>query len=421
MKSYSKGVTVDLRRALFGIAKALDNIGVETKNHGQRVGYIAYKCALSVGWEEEQAQLAFYLGLIHDCGVTQGDELMGLLSEFVPHGTHKHCQKGYQILKECPALSIFSKPVLYHHTPWRELKDTPISLLEKELAAVVMLADRVDYLYGETASDRFGNLTRDSKSYIVQCLTASMDDLFEPNLVQHMCELVDTDDFWFSMEINYIESMSSKLAPIPFFSQHMSLDETISFGEFIAKVVDAKSSFTFQHSLKVGQLSEYLAKQLGYSSPTQRKMYLAGLVHDIGKLQTPSDVLHKAGSLTEEEYCCIKRHATDTRFSLQELFLSDQICEWASNHHERLDGSGYPLGKTAEQLDQPSRIIAVVDVFQALTQSRPYRAGMSLEQTIAILKELVDTHKLDKEVFSCLSKHAEYCYELSTEQMALEA
>ncbi|MFA0373054.1 HD domain-containing protein, partial [Vibrio sp. 10N.222.54.F6] len=75
-----------------------------------------------------------------------------------------HCQKGYQILKECPVLSIFSKPVLYHHTPWIELKTMPISELEKELAAIVMLADRVDYLYGVTSSDRYGNLTPDGKA-----------------------------------------------------------------------------------------------------------------------------------------------------------------------------------------------------------------------------------------------------------------
>ena len=412
-------VTVDLRRALLGIARALDNVGFESKNHGQRVGYIAYRCAQSVGWEEEQAQLAFSLGLIHDCGITQMDEHRSLLTSLVPEGTHHHCQKGHQILKECPVLSIFAKPVLYHHTPWEELQYLPMGMLEKELAAIIMLADRVDYLYGETASDRFGNLTPAGKASIIECLTNSAGTLFESNLVQHMCELVDNDDFWFSMDISYIEIMSSKFSAVPFFSQKMTLGETIAFGEFIAKLVDAKSSFTFQHSLKVGQLTEYLAKQLGYSQTTQRKLYLAGLVHDIGKLQTPRDVLHKPGSLTDEEFCCIKRHATDTRFSLQELFHSPQICEWASNHHERLDGSGYPLGKTAEQLDQPSRIVAVVDVFQALSQSRPYRDGMSLEQTMAIMTDLVSCNKLDKDVFSCLRKHAQYCFDLSTDRVSM--
>jgi HD-GYP domain-containing protein (c-di-GMP phosphodiesterase class II) len=74
------------------------------------------------------------------------------------------------------------------------------------------------------------------------------------------------------------------------------------------------------------------------------------------------------------------------------------------------------MGKTAEQLDKPSRIVAVVDVFQALTQSRPYRPGMSLEQTLAILDDHVQNHKLDAEVFSCLKKHAQYCFELSTDK-----
>jgi HD-GYP domain-containing protein (c-di-GMP phosphodiesterase class II) len=74
------------------------------------------------------------------------------------------------------------------------------------------------------------------------------------------------------------------------------------------------------------------------------------------------------------------------------------------------------MGKTAEQLDKPSRIVAVVDVFQALTQSRPYRAGMSLEQALSILDEHVNNHKLDAEVFACLKKHAQYCFELSTDK-----
>ena len=74
------------------------------------------------------------------------------------------------------------------------------------------------------------------------------------------------------------------------------------------------------------------------------------------------------------------------------------------------------MGKTAEDLDQPSRIVAVVDVFQALTQSRPYRAGMTLEETLAILTDYVDNFKLDREVFECLNKHAQYCFELSTDK-----
>ena len=279
-----------------------------------------------------------------------------------------------------------------------------------------MLADRVDYLYGITYSDRYGNLTADGKASIIERLTEQADEMFKTNLVKHMCELVVLDDFWFSMEIPYIENMRDNFEPVPFFSQQMSLDETVDFAEFIANVVDTKSSFTFKHSLKVGQLSEYLAKQLGYSYTTQRKLYLAGLVHDIGKLQTPNDILHKPGLLTEEEYCCIKRHATDTRFSLQELFSSPQICQWASNHHERLDGSGYPMGKMADELDQPSRIVAVVDVFQALSQSRPYRVGMTLEQTMTILRDHVENYKLDRKVFECLEKHAQYCFELSTDK-----
>ncbi len=205
------------------------------------------------------------------------------------------------------------------------------------------------------------------------------------------------------------------LDSVPFFSSNIGLDETIDIAELFAKVVDAKSTFTFQHSLKVAQLSKYLAKQLAYSPKMQKMLYLAGLVHDIGKLCTPDVVLHKPGKLTAEEYTCIKRHATDTRFILQGIITSPLINEWASNHHERLDGSGYPLGKIAQELDRPSRIVALSDVFQALTQSRPYREDITLQQALQIVGEMVDANQLDREIFDCLTQHADYCYQLSVD------
>jgi HD-GYP domain-containing protein (c-di-GMP phosphodiesterase class II) len=96
------------------------------------------------------------------------------------------------------------------------------------------------------------------------------------------------------------------------------------------------------------------------------------------------------------------------------MFKDSLVIDWAANHHERLDGSGYPLGLTAKQLDGPSRLVAVTDVFQALTQSRPYRAGLSLEKSLSILEELVDDGKLDRQVFECISANREVCYRIST-------
>ncbi|WP_367990381.1 HD domain-containing phosphohydrolase [Vibrio sp. NTOU-M3] len=408
-------VGVDLHQVLIGIAKALDSVGLDEIHHGHRVGYMAYCCAKRMGWPEEISQVALAVGLIHDCGVSQQSERSELLTHLISSDSHLHCLRGYERLIECKPLQSLALPVFHHHTWWQELREmSAVSEQNKQLAALVFVADRVDYLYARMEPDNYGNITPTAKQAIIQELTQNTHTLFEPNTVQHMCELVDNDEFWFAMKREYIEVMISQLAPFPFFDAHLTLEDTIQLAELSAKIIDAKSSFTFDHSFHVARLSEYLGYKMGYSETMQRMLYLAGLVHDIGKLDTPVSILHKSSELTDAEYACIKRHSTDTRYALQAMLKSEQIIEWASNHHERLDGSGYPAGKHASQLDKPSRIIAVADVFQALTQSRPYRHGLDLNEVLNLVYELVEDNKLDREVYECIASNAAACYRIST-------
>ena len=418
MDALLDNVSIDLRNLLFEIATSLDAVGVDDIQHGYRVAYMAYKCSKRMGWEEELAQVSFALGLIHDCGVSKPKERASLLAAMQPENVQAHCDKGYQLLSVCPPLSGLALPVLYHHTEWRTLsKDSRPSLTDKQLASLIFICDRVDFLYLRSPLDQFGNLTKHGKNLIIEELDENSGSLFEPNLVTCMSELINSDDFWFSMQPEYIETLASRFPSVPFFASRMGLEDSISVAELFAEIVDTKSPFTSQHSRKVAKLSAFLGKKLGFSAKAQRMLYLAGLVHDIGKLKTPSVVLHKPTDLTKEEYACIKRHATDTRHALMNIFHSSQIVDWAANHHERLDGSGYPLGKTAKDIDLPSRIIAIADVFQALTQSRPYRGGLIVSETIQIIRALVEAGKLDKMVFECLLEHEQQCYGISTDHI----
>lgn len=416
METCEEKVSIDLRRVLLSIAQALDDVGFDAPNHSHRVGYMAYRCALSMGWQDEQAQLAFAAGLIHDCGSTQSSASMPFSTSPRPGRFARHCEKGYNLLSACGPLSRFAAPILYHHTAWHELTMLVMNEGDKQVAALIYLANRVDHLYFHQHKDQFGNLSASSKRQIIEQMQNHAGSLFEANMVRHMSQLVDNDDFWFSMHPQHIEAVLLRLDAAPIFSSNLSLDERIEIAELFSKIVDAKSPFTFQHSLKVALLSQYLAKKMGYSAKMQKLLYLAGLLHDIGKLRTPDFVLHKEGSLTAEEYTCIRRHATDTRFILQDIHTSSLVCDWASNHHERLDGSGYPLGKTAQELDGPSRIVAVADVFQALTQSRPYRQGMSLDESLTIMADQVANNQLDGDVFACLQTNAQHCYWLSADE-----
>ncbi len=404
---------VNIRQTLFCIARALDSIGIDDINHGHRVAYMAYSCARAMEWSEEECQLVFAFGLIHDCGVAQKRDFYNLLDAMQPENVRQHCIRGHQLLSQCPPFSIFADAILYHHTPWEELKSIKIPDQAKRFAAMVFLADRVDYLKELYERDQFGNVTKEARNEVCLEIGRLSGTLFEPDFVREMQHLLNQEFLWFSMEAHHVESIGNLFPSVPFFEQSQDINDVFAIAMLMANIVDAKSTFTFSHSQKVAELCHYLAEQLGLDGELQKALYLTGLVHDIGKLHTPEDILHKPGKLNESEYLCIQRHSTDSLYTLRMMFGDSTICEWASNHHERLDGSGYPRGLHANELDLPSRIIAVADVFQALTQARPYRGRMSLEEVMNIMTHEVSCGRMDNDVFDVVLQNAEECYELS--------
>lgn len=407
---------VNLRQTFFCIARALDSIGIDDVNHGHRVGFMAYSCAKSMEWSEEECQLVFSLGLIHDCGVAQKSDFYNLLENMQPQNVRQHCLRGHELLSKCPPLALFADTILYHHTPWEELKNIDISDRDKRFAALIFLADRVDYLKELYPRDDFGNVTQEARNEVCLEIGRLSGTLFERDLVREMQNLLSKEFIWFSMEYHHIEALGHNLPPIDFFEQTLGVEDVIAIAMLMANIVDAKSQFTFYHSQKVAEICHSLARQLGLNSEMQKALYLTGLVHDIGKLHTPEDILHKPGKLNESEYLCIQRHSTDSRYTLQMIFGQSAVCDWAGNHHERLDGSGYPKGLQGAEIDLPSRILAVADVFQALTQARPYRGRMSLEEVMHIMYHEVSCGRLDGKVFDIIVKNETEYYELSIQE-----
>jgi putative nucleotidyltransferase with HDIG domain len=152
-----------------------------------------------------------------------------------------------------------------------------------------------------------------------------------------------------------------------------------------ADIIDAKSPFTYRHSTRVADVAREVARHCGLDEEEQRRIYRAGLLHDIGKLGISNTILDKNGPMTPEERALMEMHP---RYSLQilERVTAFRRFAWtAALHHEKLDGTGYPFGASADSLDLPARILVVSDIYDALTSDRPYRSGMSEEQATAIL------------------------------------
>ena len=141
-----------------------------------------------------------------------------------------------------------------------------------------------------------------------------------------------------------------------------------------------------------------MAKHYGYSEDKAQMLYMAAALHDIGKLFVHNDVLEKPGRLDEKEYQYIQSHAYETYRLLSKIDGFSDVCDWAAYHHEKLNGKGYPFGKTADELGHEMRLLACLDIYQALTEDRPYKAGMTHAKAVSILSELVDKGELDRDI-----------------------
>ena len=168
-----------------------------------------------------------------------------------------------------------------------------------------------------------------------------------------------------------------------------------------AETIDAKSPFTYRHSEKVAKVAVAMAERAGMPPEATRDLMRASLLHDIGKLGISNRILDKPGGLTGEEYEEIKRHPKITHDILSRVGPFRPIAETAASHHEKLDGSGYHRGIGAEDLDLPARILAVADIYDALSADRPYHRALPQEKVIDILREESAT-RIDPECVAVL-------------------
>ncbi|AEA33411.1 HD domain-containing phosphohydrolase [Hippea maritima] len=166
------------------------------------------------------------------------------------------------------------------------------------------------------------------------------------------------------------------------------IDTEESFLESFILMMEARDVYTKGHSKRVALYAKAIAKALGYSQKDQDLIYLAGILHDIGKIGIPDNILLKPGKLTPNEYRIIKNHAEFSYQIIKNIKKFEDIAEFVRYHHERCDGSGYPKGLMCDEIPEGARILAIADVFDAITSTRPYRKKLSVDRALDVLIEM---------------------------------
>lgn len=176
--------------------------------------------------------------------------------------------------------------------------------------------------------------------------------------------------------------------------------------------------YTYQHSVDVSILSAMLARKLGLSEGSVREIAEAGILHDLGKRRVPLEILNKPGKLTDDEFAVMKQHPVFGYNDIQSISgISEAIKIGVLEHHEKVNGKGYPMGLAGNKISTYGKIISIVDVYDALTSKRPYKTAMSSARAVGIMTEMLDS--FDKVFFAtflqCITLYPVGSYVLCTD------
>jgi putative nucleotidyltransferase with HDIG domain len=238
------------------------------------------------------------------------------------------------------------------------------------LARIVCLAQTAEIFHGDGGPD-------------AACAIAARrsGEWFDPALVQALQACRDDTAFWASLDRPDVAAWEPEDRLLAADDAH--LDRIASA---FAGVIDVKSPWTYRHSDLVATLATRIAGALGAGEAEVTDLRRAAMLHDIGKLAISNRVLDKCGPLTPAEAAQVREHPLITARILERIPGFAHLAPVAASHHERLDGSGYPCGLRGENLTGPMRVLAVADVFEALTSARPYRPPISVEAALATLR-----------------------------------
>ncbi|MCL1932009.1 MAG: HD domain-containing protein [Treponema sp.] len=392
-------MTVRMDSIIRAIVSSLDSVEHElagaSPNHGIRIAVLCSKMANTLGKSPDEITSLAICAMLHDNALTEY-----ILAQRT--GGHndpvmkKHCEYGQRNVNDLCFKTDVKDFILYHHE--RADGKGPFGIREGEgplEAELIAIADSIDVAH------HLQTLEPDDLSAVREIIAADTGKRFSKTAAQAMLEVLD----W-PMILSLRDDVIRETADAAFIPWIVDMEAASIFGlaGFMARIIDYKSVFTQRHSTQIANKAWLMGKYYRYEPAIRSELYLAAALHDVGKLEIPVSILEKPDKLTDNEFLIIKDHVRQTWELLKDIDGFQTISQWASNHHEKLNGAGYPFGKKADELDLNSRLITCLDIYQAVSEERPYHPRRNHAETMQILRTFADKGEIDGNIVNDIDK-----------------
>lgn len=374
------------------IRKTLGIINQKIMNHGEITGYILYKMMeyentyTEQHYTEQEIMDFAMLGILHDIGLYKEDDIKNV-SDFETKNFWQHSIYGFLFLKYLSPMGDKAEVVLYHHLDYN--RHNLIQSRYMHIIELLSLADKMDtflHLKEERMEPDYFAKYRDIS------FSGTALDLFHK--AQERYGITEN-----LVNGKYKEELNVLLAKRAFNEQYKR-----GFLEMLVYTIDFRSEHTVIHTLATVNFAEQLGRLARLSGRDLRDLHYGALLHDLGKIAIPLNILESTGRLSDDEMKVMKAHVRITEMILEGV-VDDAVLQIAVRHHEKLDGTGYHRGLKAEDLTLAQQIVAVADILSALYGKRSYKEAFSKEKILSILSGDADNGKINRNVVTSLERN----------------
>jgi len=385
---------IPLYSLLVSLSDAVDLVSPVHFGHHRRVAYLALKLGAELDLDAKHLTDLLLAGILHDVGALSLQE-----RHAEPHGNtpnpQRHSETGYLLLREFEPLEGAAEIIRRHHLDWDDGRG---AVYRGESVPpgchILHLAERVAGLV-----DRNQNVFGQIKP-ILRFVEEGEEDIFMPEVVEAFLGLSHRENFWLDLTNPALGDNLLRVQELEFIT--LELGELLSLADLFRRIIDFRSPFTATHSSGVAASAAALARVASFSQRECEMMIVAGYLHDLGKLAVPREILDKPGDLTEMEFHQMRSHPYHSFRLLERIDGMEVISQWAALHHERLDGSGYPFHLPGAEICLGARIMALADVFTAITEDRPHRKRSSPKTALLFIQNMANNLTLDHGVIKLL-------------------